>query len=218
MAKKRFKLIVEHDDCVESPNEWGSWKVASFNRRHVDSSDPQDYFVRTNNRGSIDIDVLRPVNIGFARKLQVGTAFILSYSEHGLCRWSLSEEGPQCQWDTTSFAGVITHEANPSWSLVPGDRQATYRERQEDARQFLATYTEWCNGSTFVFRLVNVSTSPWDERDDEDVWTVGLIGCDDLEIAICDALGDDGVVVTVEGEQAYAVDGIEIPRKEMVSA
>lgn len=201
---KRFKLILEHDDCVESPCEGGLWRVASFNRRHWSYADPEQY---RDERGHLQI--------GIRRKLQCGTAFFLSYSEHGLCNWSLAgEQGYVDHWDVTSIAGIIFLE-DPSL-IPPGlDKTKTYKAREASARKFLKIYTEWCNGNTWMFRLVNLSSSPWEDRDfdAEEVWDGGLIGDEDLSSAINEVLEErgGGVIAKVVGEYADHAQWLDIP-------
>ena len=204
---KRFKLIIKHDQFVESPCEWGNWKAVSFNSRHLSFVHP-DEILGSDGTGGLDI--------GLRRKLECGTAFALSYYEHGLCSWSLNGEGTQCQWDTTQIAGILFLEAPLKYTLVRGDKKATYKKREEEARNFLKIYTEWCNGSTYMFRLVNVSTSPWEDRED-DVWCGGMIGLDDLSASIQDQLGDDGVIVADEGDSSGIAQYLDIQREDRLA-
>jgi hypothetical protein len=135
MAPKIVKVTVENDEYASSPCEEDGWKLYSFNTRHIEFRDPRTFINK--HRPSIP-------NIGLLRKLGVGTAFVLSYEEHGLCRWALSGEVQPCQFDTTTVAGLLIWE-QPLDDLGP----KTYKERQEDARNFLDNYTDWCNGENY---------------------------------------------------------------------
>ncbi len=126
------KVTVFHDECCESPAEHdGSWKPYSFSTRHSNFKHPRDF-----NRAAL------------GRKLQVGTAFLLSYFEHGNCVWSLRGEGPQCPWDNVDVAGVLVWEESPKHMGAK-----TKEERAKDARAFLEEYTAWCNGECYGFSI-----------------------------------------------------------------
>jgi len=139
-----MKLTVSlgYDPDTESPCEYdGQWKLYSFNSRHINFKHPDNFIKSVNEFGEIV-----PVNIGLARKLAVGTAFFLSYFEHGNCVWSLKGHGPQCRWDTTQIAGILV------WEHSPDDMGAkSYKDREKDAEAFLQEYTNWCNGQCFCY-------------------------------------------------------------------
>lgn len=122
-----MKVIVKIlTDCdIENPSEFMdcTWKIHSFNRHHASFSHPENF-----------------ENIGIRRKLAVGTAFMLSYYEHGACQWSLRGTGPSCRFDSVDYAGIMTFDN-------PKDMGAkTYEDRRQDAKIFLDLYTDWCNG------------------------------------------------------------------------
>lgn len=127
-----------YDDSPECPNEWGGWKLYSFSRRHNSYESPERFFPNG-----------KPT-LGLRRKLAVGTAFILSYFEHGQCRWSRRGTGPQCQFDNVDVAGILVWEAP-----VKNLGAKTLADRQKDADGFLETYTNWCNGSVYGFRVTD---------------------------------------------------------------
>jgi len=115
----------------------GQWTLYSFSSRHLSHRSP-DHFL--------------PPSIGLRRKLKAGTAFLLSYFEHGNCVWSLQDEGPQCEWDSVKCAGILL------WEHPVGDMGAkTYEDRAKDARSFLETYTAWCNGEVYGFMIDDVT-------------------------------------------------------------
>ena len=138
-----MKLTIDYDQGCECPTEYGAWDMHSFSSRHCNFKNPDELF---------------PANIGLRRKLKCGTAFILSYFEHGYCMWSLSGEGPQCRWDTAQFAGILIYK-DPVKYLPKG-----WHKRAEMARSFLEEYTKWCNGEIYCYSI---------EDDDEVVDSCG---------------------------------------------
>lgn len=136
-----MKLIIENDSDVENPNEDGDWKFVSFNDRHINSEDPYKYLTLK------DGEVVG-ANIRIARKLEVGTAFIVSCYEHSGFSYSLKGKGTQCRWDTTQNAGILL------WTQSPKNMGAkTYAERQQDARNYLEVYDDWANGNCYQYRI-----------------------------------------------------------------
>ena len=137
---KIVELMFDHD--MENPSEFdGAWKIYSFSRRHNSYADPETFFHR------VDGEIV-PNRVGLRRKLATGTAFVLSYYEHGNCEWSLANEGPQCRWDSTPFAGLLV------WERSPKDMGAkTYADRAKDARMFLESYTAYCNGDGYGYSV-----------------------------------------------------------------
>lgn len=139
--KKQLSITIDYDSDVECPTEWGcEWSLYSFCRKHGNFKQPYSFITWDNERNVVGS------NIGMRRKLNVGTAFLLSYFEHGQCVWSLKGEGPQCQWDTAQVAGILIWE-HPVKELGP----KTYTGRVKDARIFLDTYTKWCNGDCYYY-------------------------------------------------------------------
>lgn len=168
-AGRRLVVRIEYDDSPEDPCKWDVFRVHSFNRRHNSFTDPDDLGLRS---------------LGFRRKLECHTAFMLDYFEHGDGQWSLHGEGMQCQWDTARFAGVLVIE-NPK-DISP-DR------RVEAARGFLETYTNWCNGHVFGY---SIETEDGDDVDS--CW--GFYSQEDVVDAINEAIGDKDVVVEITGQ------------------
>lgn len=124
-----MKIVSLHyDDNPENPCELGGWKVYSFNRRHVNCRNREDFFVDG-----------KPT-IGFRRKLGVGLAFGLNYYEHGLCAWY------RHRWDVVDSGGVLVWENKPKYIGAK-----TYEDRAKDADSFLEMYTKWCNGEVYGF-------------------------------------------------------------------
>lgn len=117
------------DHSPDDPNDQdGSWRVYSFNSRHVHFQHPDEF-----NKKELK------------SKLKRGYAFMLSYYEHGLCRWSLSGEGSRDIWDSNQCAGVIVWEED--------EDNISSDDRAQDARNHLEEYTDWCNGHVYTFRI-----------------------------------------------------------------
>jgi hypothetical protein len=175
LAKLKKTLTIGYDRDVDLPDTgYDGWKPTSFCQRHHNFQHPDNFCLRERK------------NIGLRRKLHVGLAFWLSYYEHGLCKWSLRGEGPQCRWDSVNTAGLLI------WTGLPGDMGAkTYQDRATDARNFLDEYTDWCNGNCYWFSLEDAGQSL-------DSYG-GFIGTAQLAEAINDIL-DDGEEVIVKGE------------------
>ena len=165
MAK--FTLRIDHDQDVESPCENdGSWKLYSFNPRHVNYRDNFEFFPESG------------VNIGIQRKLAVGTAFLVSCYEHSGIAYSLNGEGMQCQWDTSHTAGILM------WEHSPKDMGAkTYAEREQDARNFLEEYNHWVNGHCYCYDIEKMETCPTCKHEHGEAVDscVGFIGWDYLK-------------------------------------
>ena len=125
-----FSARILVDENTESPCEWSEWAFISFNRRHSSFRDHSEYITGVNNEG----DVI-PADIGFNRKLECGTAFVLSCYDHSRISWSLSGEGSNCPWDSTKVAGLLI------WKGKAKDCGSDYKDREKHARGFLDEYT-----------------------------------------------------------------------------
>jgi len=90
-------LTIEYDQDTESPLADSDWEMYSFNSRHSNFKHPTSFF---------------PPDLGLLRKLEVGTAFVLSCYMHGNACWSLQGEGPQCPWDTAQTAGLLMYRGS----------------------------------------------------------------------------------------------------------
>ena len=177
-----FVVEVDYDQDAENPNDEGDWKLVSFNPRHVNHEPHEKHF-----------DGLRP-RPGLARKLKAGTAFLLDYFEHGMCRWSLHGEGPRCRWDTATQAGLLLW-TQPARNLGP----KTYEERAEDARSYLERYTAWCNGECYQYTVYD-----WDGERLEGC--SGFYDADSLAESIEEDVG--GFEVVLKGSLAEMVSGL----------
>ncbi len=143
---KRLTLTLHHDHDAECPADFDGWKLFSFCTQHVNFRHPDEFGIRRD--GTSD-------QIGFRRKLEVGTAFILCYFEHGNSCWFHADERPagtegDFRWDGVSVAGVLVWE-----QPVSGLGSKTFDERKDDARKFLETYTASANGEAYGYTLEN---------------------------------------------------------------
>lgn len=169
-------LTVEHDPDTPNPvdhDEYDqAWTFVSFSRRDSAYKDPCQYIQGRNQYGEVI-----PANIGIQRKLQVGTAFLLSNYSHGLTNWYLKGEDPmKCRWDSTDVAGILLWEHDPK--LLP----KTYEEREKFARAIVEEYTKWANGETYWYCL---------DREDEQIESCGgFIGYEELNREIQSLLKD----------------------------
>lgn len=141
----KYQVHIDHDDCPENPCDWNEWRVVSFNRRHINFA-PAEGYVRRDGE---------PVHIALRSKLNAGTAYVLSYYEHGDSAWMLAHSQewantPDKQWDGTSVAGILL------WEGKPNDIGKTPEERWNAARSFIETYTAWCNGHVYAYSIEKV--------------------------------------------------------------
>jgi hypothetical protein len=183
-----------HDDSPEDPSEGdGNWTLYSFSNRHHGFKHPNNFFE----------DSGKP-KFGIRRKLEVGTAFILSYYEHGQCCWSLQGTGPQCEWDNVDVAGILVWE-HP----VKEMGAKSYEDRRKDAACFLETYTCWCNGEVYGFNVEEEVTMPCGHKEIHslDCGCCGFYGndLDYMASEIRDALDGDTEVV-FKGEAKFLAD------------
>lgn len=108
---------------------------------------------------------------------------LLDYFEHSGCVWSVSGEGPQCQWDSVRFAGIWVPDRcllNEVQKIKLGpDRFVKMREW---ARQACETYTQWCNGEVYGYS-VRVMDETGEEISRDSCWGMyGLEYCETVAV------------------------------------
>lgn len=124
MATMTLKYDLDMEHLNPNDEECPIFKLHSFNNRHSSFTHPDDV-----EHGDI--------------------AFVLSYFEHGQCRWYRNGDGSDIYnmdpggWDTTSVAGVLTIEDREWWD------SRTHAERQSAADNWLEYYTSWANGEVY---------------------------------------------------------------------
>ena len=179
MTEPKYKVVATiDDDTHENPTEWSDEReVYSFNRRHCSFKDPDDFGLTGR---PPDVTSTR---FGLRKKLEAGTAFILSCYQHSGIVWSLMGEGMQDRWDTAQVAGLLFQK---------GKRGESYEKRAERARDWLEVYNAWCNGEVYLVRLVQIDPETDDEITDLEV-SSGHYGTDDAEYAAKEMCADHGV-------------------------
>jgi hypothetical protein len=194
MNTTAIKLVIKfwHDDHSTDPCE-DDWQVYSFNRRHHNYRQPDEFE---------DDEELQT-------KLKVGLAFPLSYYEHGQCLWSLGgalPPGARCPWDSVGYAGLIV------WEQDEGNIGAkTVEDRREDATRFINRYTMWCNGEIYGYTIEAFSKCHACGQDEEaeaefDLPSVGGYYADDIKgmvIDMKDHIGDDWADYEVEFKEQH---------------
>jgi len=206
---KTAVVTVENDSCCESPIEDDSWKLHSFCSRHSNFKHPT-----TVGLGELDKSGQPTIHdVGLRRKLNVGTAFILSYYEHGEGCWSLAGEGMQCRFDTARIAGLLVWEGKPGdcgWGLSGPDGQrsfeTTLEARAKNARATLEVYNEWCNGHCYWYSLHEYDKTT-EAKGEYIESSGGFIGEEHLLAGLRDVIrGRDIEIVVAEGECAFLVE------------
>jgi hypothetical protein len=167
---RRLKIAIHHDGDVESPCENDGFKLYSFHRDHISHCDP---------------DKLPHSEAKLKGLLAADRAWLLDYYEHGLCHWSLSGEGMQCQWDTSRNSGILV------WEEPANHLSTDPEQRRKSAASFLETYTMWCNGECYWYSIKTET--------DEYVDTCGgFIGMDHLVDGLNEILEADDDIVLVK--------------------
>ena len=157
-VETKYRVVVSpDDDTYESPAEGrDDLEIFSFNLRHNNFKHP-DTFGLTGRAPAVT-----STQPGLRRKLETGTAFILSCYQHSGIVWSLKGEGMQDRFDTAQVAGLL---------LQKGRRGETYAQREQRARGFLEAYNAWCNGEIYVAELQSYLEG--EEADAKDLETCG---------------------------------------------
>jgi hypothetical protein len=201
---RKLKLHLGIDDSPECPTNWdGQWRLISFSNRHFNYQHPQhieaaDLRFSILEDGTID-------HVAIRRKLEVGTAFVLSHYEHGDSLWMLKDgekpAGVEFQWDGVRVAGLLI------WEHSVADMGAkTYGDRMKDAQAFLDTYNAWANGEVHGYML--------DTLDGEHVdscWGFYDVDCMIAE-NIKPNLESGDVIVEVDGDASWIADHHDIPQ------
>jgi hypothetical protein len=165
LGGETYRITIYPDCDAECPSGGDGWRLISFGRRHIGFEDPDRYCKGPDRWGAP-----LPASIGLSRKLEYGTAFWLSYFEHGPCRWSLMGEGPQCRWDSVKVAGILL------WESSPRELGTDYAARESEARQFLETYTAWANGEVYGYAIERLGSGSEPAETLDSCW--GFYGLD----------------------------------------
>ena len=150
MGLTDVKLNLWNDGDCESPLDLGFnctiWQHVSFNRRHDSYQDPYKFVQSTGPHGP------EPY-INIRRKLAGKTAFWLDFFDHSSVVWSLHGEGPKCQWDTSTFCGLLLGNYREL-------RRFSHKEREESARRAMTDLTGWCNGEVYGYHFTDMEGQP----------------------------------------------------------
>jgi hypothetical protein len=197
--KQKITVTINFDSDVENPSQPeyggnGQWTHISFVCKHCDYQDPDNFLTLKYKDGRL-ID-LKGNTPGLCSKLEAGTAFLLSYYEHGNRIWSLRGEETQDCFDTS---GILL------WEHPPCDLGAeTYEGRQHDARLFLESYNDWCNGYGYSYAIKYPNYKTYNC-----VWYAHLKSemCDSIEQEIRDylvaySLTKEDVKLKIKGDAA----------------
>lgn len=133
-AYEPWACVVTDDPCQDDPSEIGGFTLYSFNRRHRSFKHPAELGIMPPNE--FGEPVIEDEDL--KRKLDEGLAFILGYSEHGNCCWSI---GGRDGWDSRAVAGLMV--------LDPDYVHEDYESRKKHAVSCAEDYTAWCNGEVY---------------------------------------------------------------------
>ena len=183
------RVTLEYDHDVESPCDWGGFKLYSFSRRHGSYKDPAE--------------LRSQYGIGLQSKLRAGTAFLLDLYDHRGVVWSLCGEGMQDRWDTSRGCGILL------WEDKPNDLAKTRELREERARGFLEVYTDWCNGHCYGYVIEKFVVGDDFDGDLDDVLAARRLGLGDAfayeEVGDCwGFIGDEPLCSEIRDELARA--------------
>lgn len=185
-------VTIETDPDTACPMDHDSqWTLVSFNQHSIHYTDPDTYLKPGIDRGA----VLRTKKL--VRQAEAGLLFQLQYYEHGAGRYDIKGEGPQCQWDTAPYAGVLVWR-HPAGDLGP----KTFEARAADARVFLETYNAWMNGECYDYCITDAAGT--------DIDSCGGYYDDYVNDAIAECLSA-GDVIAVKGEAAFVFNEKKMP-------
>ena len=173
MSTNTFRVTIEHDPDTESPNEYGIGRVVSFNTRHNSYVDPErilecrwegELFDEGGESlgivqcGNLPHDPDNATNYGLPLptheyQRDPDVLALLSYGEHGLCRWWVADGGYGTfgHWDAVQVAGALIWQGDDSEREWWASR--TDAERREAYDLICQNYTDWCNGETYYYMI-----------------------------------------------------------------
>lgn len=154
---KEFKLTIWHDDDTENPfADDNLFTFHSFSNRHLSFSDPDVLlacrFEDEEGYACEEMPTAHAPGRIETHEFDGPQGFMLSYFEHGLCRWGLQGTMtgmPDFRWDGTEFAGwlEVTPDAEGWWAGLTDER------KHELAATACESYTDWVNGNNFGYVL-----------------------------------------------------------------
>lgn len=134
-------FTVQITDAV-GPEKPLGWTLSSFSKKHASYEDPRKLgFGGLNGNGTPNI-----LRQSLRQRLTNGSAFLLSYFEHGNCWWGRANgripAGVEFTWDGVRYAGLLL--CDNARALPRG-----FAARCKVADKFLAQYSDWCNGNAY---------------------------------------------------------------------
>ncbi len=193
-----YKLKLVYDQGVEDPLEHGDWRTVSFSTRIGNYEDPDKYL-----NPSLGFDTATAKTLGYRRKMEVGTMFILSCYQHGAVQWGLKGETHQCRWDNANIAGLLIYEGDTK------DLPKGYEAREKMARSIIEAYTQWCNGEVYGYRLTK-----------DGYYIDSCFGYYDKE-SIIDAVmhhTKGSADIKIKGKASYLIDKSDLIKQELEHA
>jgi len=157
-----YEAYIEYDEFCDSPTTYGLYDIIT------------DYKTVSTESGKLLPSV--------QAKIKAGTMFWLDKYEHGNTSWSLSSEGMQCRFDTSSKAGLIE---------LLDVKSLTYDERKEYARDYLQEYTSWYNGEVYEVSITDNTGKDIDS-------ICGIIGYENIDSIIDEMIPDAVNVKKIE--------------------
>lgn len=164
----KYRLTIDHDPDTELPENIG--RIISFNSRHVNFEHPDEWLAveddcescdttgYANNDPNTDDDCDACKGVGYTTSTHPDVLAIMSYYEHGSCRWMVGESvvPDHGNFDTVNVAGVMVWDGEDNerawWDDTPADRQRSILDSIADE------YTMWANGETYTYVLESLST------------------------------------------------------------
>lgn len=166
----KYKVTVQYDDMWREFSDYTDlYKIVQFRDSDFSSYESLDDYCTENGKLSPSVQA----------KLRAGIMFTIVYR-----RYSSADGGfyhldggiPTGEVNTSDVNGFIIFEDE----YIKG---TSYEQRKEYAKQYLKTYTEWCNGEVY---FVNIETDTGLEVDS----CGGFVGSESVDSYIKEIVGD----------------------------
>ncbi len=169
------QVTISYDEGASMPDGLG-WKVYSFNSRLIGYKHKSDFFAEDIEDGYTELQ--RET----AEKLKDGRAFLLGYQEHGNCLWYIGSKGEPDADDIADADGIMLYDEDECGPMGA----ESLEDRAKDAAGFLETYTAWCNGECYCYKIEDVTVCQCCKQDvirpmDEDGCWSGTYYGDDID-------------------------------------
>lgn len=191
---------IEPDPDIDNPaDSYRAWTPYSFSTKHTNYRHPEELGLSMSVDGNGDPVILNP---GLRSKFRAGLAYFLSYYEHGNSVWFLKghhRPGIEYQWDGVRVAGLLVWEHSPK--ELPRDKRA------KDAEIFLETYTAWCNGDGYYYRVEDAAGEDIDSCG-------GFYGSDTDYMLDQIRAAVAGRPYRLEGEAAFVAEDVDLSERK----